>query len=129
MHCEPSLFLLAVIGIMAGILSGLFGIGGGIIIVPALVYIVGFSQLSATGTSLAILLPPVGLAAVMEYYYHGHVHFRSAIVIAICLFLSAWASAHFANKINQFYLRIGFGVFMVLVGIMIVIVNWNRLGK
>lgn len=129
MQCEPSLYSLILIGFSAGILAGLFGIGGGVIIVPALVYVVGFSQLHATGTSLAILLPPVGLAAVLEYYRHGHVNFRAAIIIAVCLFLSAWISANFANKINQIYLRIGFGAFMILIGILIIIVNWDRTAR
>ncbi len=126
---EPSVWLLILIGVAAGILAGLFGIGGGIIIVPALVYLAGFSQHHATGTSLAILLPPVGLAAVLEYYRHGYVDLRAAIIIAICLFLSAWCSAYFANKVNQIYLRLGFGVFMVMMGIVIIWVNWQRLER
>ncbi len=62
--------LFVLIGAVLGIVSGLFGIGGGVLIVPALVYLAGFSQHRATGTSLAILLPPIGLAAVVEYYRH-----------------------------------------------------------
>ena len=73
---NPLFFML--IGLMAGVLSGLFGIGGGILIVPALIYGMGFSQKTATGTSLAILLPPVGIAAVMQYYREDHVDFRAA---------------------------------------------------
>ena len=63
----PSTALFAVIGAFAGVPSGIFGIGGGIVIVPALIYLAGFRQHMATGTSLAVLLPPVGIAAVTEY--------------------------------------------------------------
>ena len=71
MTIGPSVVLLLFIGGVSGIASGLFGIGGGVLVVPALVYLAGFSQHRATGTSLAILLPPIGLAAVVEYYRHG----------------------------------------------------------
>ena len=63
-----NIILFILIGLIAGILSGFLGIGGGVIIVPALIYICGFSQLKAQGTSLAILLPPVGILAFIEYY-------------------------------------------------------------
>ena len=104
------------IGLAAGFIAGFFGLGGGIIIVPALVYLAGFSQLSATGTSLAILLPPVGLAAVIEYYRRGHVNIKAAVIIAVCLFFAAWISSHLAQKVNTVYLLLVFGVFVILVG-------------
>jgi uncharacterized membrane protein YfcA len=111
---EIGIFIL--IGLAAGLIAGFFGLGGGIIIVPALVYLAGFSQLSATGTSLAILLPPVGLAAFIEYYRGGHVNIKAAVVIAVCLFFAAWVSSHLAQKVNTVYLRLAFGVFVILVG-------------
>lgn len=70
----PSPALLLLIGFIAGIAAGLFGIGGGVLIVPALVYLAGFPLHTAVGTSLAILLPPVGLAAVLTYYRYGQGH-------------------------------------------------------
>ncbi len=123
---EPSLWSLLLVGAAAGLLSGFLGLGGGLIIVPALVYILGFSQQMATGTSLAILLPPVGLAAVLEYHRHGHINLRAAVFIAIGLFFSAWISAHFANKLPQIYLRLIFGAMMIFIGIFIVATNWNK---
>ena len=66
--------LFIAIGLMAGVLSGVFGIGGGVIIVPALMYLCGFSQLKAQGTSLAILLPPAGILAFISYYKRGQVN-------------------------------------------------------
>ena len=109
------------IGIIAGIAAGQFGIGGGIIIIPALVYFAGFSQLTATGTSLAILLPPVGLMATLEYYRKGHVDLKAAIIIAVCLFLSAWLSSIFANKLPENTARFMFGIFVTCVGVYITV--------
>jgi uncharacterized membrane protein YfcA len=74
-----TILLLVIIGLLAGILSGLVGIGGGIIIVPFLVFFVGFSQKEAQGTSLFILLLPVGIFAVRNYYLEGHVNIRMGL--------------------------------------------------
>ena len=97
------------IGLMAGVLSGLFGIGGGILIVPALIYGMGFSQKTATGTSLAILLPPVGIAAVMQYYREDHVDFRAALLIAAAMLAGSWFGAKFVNQ----FVKLGIQVFYV----------------
>ena len=124
---DTSLWLLIAIGMGAGILSGFFGIGGGIIIVPALIYIAEFSPLRATGTSLAVLLPPVGLAAVYTYYRNGNIDFRAAIVIAVFLFIGAWLSSLLANKVNPFAMKVSFGIFMIAMGIYMVTSNWGKL--
>ncbi len=112
-----SLAVYIIIGFLAGGLSGIFGIGGGILVVPALVYLAGYSQLAATGTSLAVLLPPIGLAAAMEYYRKGYVNIPAAITIASALMLSSWISAKFTVKLNPTAVRIAFGVFLVVIGI------------
>jgi uncharacterized membrane protein YfcA len=114
---HPSLLLFVAIGLSAGLLSGLFGLGGGVVIVPALVYLAGFDQQLATGTSLAILLPPIGLGAVVEYYRHGQVNFRAAVVIAITVALGGWLGAVIANHVDARYLRIGFAGFVLILGI------------
>ena len=75
--------LMLLIGLFSGIASGIFGIGGGIIIVPALIYLAKFSQHAAIGTSLAILLPPIGLFAVLDYYRHGNVDLKAALIVAV----------------------------------------------
>lgn len=108
------------IGVLAGLSAGLFGIGGGVIIVPLLVYLGGFSQHMATGTSLAILLPPVGLAATLEYYRHGNVDLKAALVIALSLFVTSWVGATFANRISATGLKAIFGVFLVTIGIYVI---------
>ncbi|MBI4397460.1 MAG: sulfite exporter TauE/SafE family protein [Elusimicrobia bacterium] len=111
---------LLAIGVAAGVSSGLFGIGGGVIIVPALVYFSGFSQHVATGTSLAVLLPPVGLAAAFEYYRQGNVNLRAALFIAAGLFAGAWLGAFLANRIGGAQLRFIFGVFVVIMGVYLI---------
>lgn len=123
-----SFFLLLVIGFASGVASGLFGIGGGVLIVPGLVYLLGLSQHRATGTSLAILLPPIGLAAVLEYYRHGNVDLRAAIVVAGALFVGAWAGAVYANQLSGPYLRLAFGIFIVLLGASLIVGSLHRLG-
>jgi hypothetical protein len=120
MPFDWTILILLLIGIVSGVLSGFFGIGGGVVIVPALVYLIGFTQHKATGTSLAVLLPPVGLAAVIEYYRRGNVDLKVALVVAIGLLAGAWVGAHFANKISGPSLRLAFGIFVVLLGIYIV---------
>jgi uncharacterized membrane protein YfcA len=109
------LFLI-LIGLGAGTLSGMFGIGGGVLIVPALMYGLGFSQKTATGTSLAILLPPIGIAAVMQYYRSGHVDFRAGLLIAASMLLGGWLGAKFALPIDPKVMKGLFGAFLVLLG-------------
>jgi uncharacterized membrane protein YfcA len=119
---------LVAIGLAAGICSGFFGVGGAIIIVPGLIYWVGYSQHLATGTSLAILLPPVGLAAVLEYYRHGNVNLRAAILIAVPMFLGGFLGAFVSNKLSESYLRLIFGLFILFMGISLVYGACRRLG-
>lgn len=113
----PVLFI--VIGILSGLASGLFGIGGGVIVVPALAYLAGFSQERAVGTSLAVLLPPVGLAAVLQYWRHGDVDIKGAIWVAVGMFLGAWVGAVFSLQAGDARMKIGFGLFLVVLGLWI----------
>jgi hypothetical protein len=122
-----SIVFLLLIGLAAGIASGLFGIGGGVLIVPGLVFVLGFSQLSATGTSLAVLLPPVGIAAVLEYYRHGNVDLKAALIVAAALLVGAWFGALVANHLKEGYLRLAFGVFVVGLGLYVVFGALRRL--
>lgn len=124
----PSWLLFVVIGLLGGIASGLFGVGGGIVIVPALIYWAGFSQHLATGTSLCVLLPPIGLAAAVEYYRYGNVDIRAAMILAACMFVGAWVGAFFANKMQGPQLRLLFGLFISALGIYLVHGALRRLG-
>ena len=125
---EPSVVLVLGIGLAAGILSGVFGIGGGVIIVPALIYMAGFRQHSATGTSLAVLLPPIGIGAMWEYYRHGNVDMRVAMIMAIAVFAGGWIGALVANRVAGPYLRLAFGLFVVVLGVSLILGAVRRLG-
>ena len=125
---NPSLYLLIGIGLSAGVLSGIFGIGGGVIIVPALIYLAGFRQQIATGTSLAVLLPPVGIGAVLEYYRHGRVNVYAAVVLAITVTIGGYVGALAANRLSGPVLRLGFSVFVLTLGAYLVFGAMRRLG-
>ena len=120
--------LLLAIGIVAGVLSGIFGIGGGVVIVPALIYFAGFRQHQATGTSLAVLLPPIGIAATYEYYRNGNVDIRAAAFIAAGVLAGGYLGAVIANRVAGPYLRLAFGLFVVTLGIYLIFGASKRLG-
>lgn len=124
----PSWFIFVLIGLAGGVCAGLFGIGGGIVIVPALVYWAGFSQHAATGTTLAVLLPPIGLAAAYEYYRHGHVNIRAALILAATMFIGSWLGAFFANRLDANYLHLIFGIFVCGLGFYLVYEACKHLG-
>lgn len=116
-----SWLIFVIIGASSGVLSGIFGIGGGIVLVPALVYFAGFSQKLAVGTSLAVLLPPVGIAAALEYYRHGNVDFRVALIVAVSLITGSWLGAKMANGLDEQSLKIAFGLFLIALGVYTII--------
>jgi uncharacterized protein len=124
----PSWLMFVLIGGLGGVAAGLFGLGGGVVVVPALIYWAGFSQHQANGTSLAVLLPPIGLAAVLEYYRHGNVDLPAAALIAASLFVGAWGGALIANRMREEYLRLSFGVFVCVLGAYLVFGACRRLG-
>jgi uncharacterized membrane protein YfcA len=124
----PAWLTFVIIGVVGGIAAGLFGVGGGIVVVPALIYFAGFSQHMATGTSLAVLLPPIGLAATLEYYRHGNVDIRAAIILAATMFVGSWGGAWAANRMAGPQLRLLFGVFLSGLGIYLVYGACKRLG-
>jgi uncharacterized membrane protein YfcA len=104
-------------GFLTGIIGGLFGVGGGEIFIPLLIYIFGFTQHEAQGTSLAVLLPPIGLLAAWRYYQAGYVKFNVAAWLALGFFLGASLGAIAATKIDAHTLRRLFGVFLLLVSL------------
>ncbi len=107
-----------IIGLLAGILGGIFGIGGGILIVPALIYVFGFTQLRAQGTSLVALLAPVGLFGLMEYYKKGEADFKVGGMIALGFLLGAFFGSKFALNLPEVAMRKGFACFLIAVGIL-----------
>jgi uncharacterized membrane protein YfcA len=119
------ILLFLFIGLAAGLGSGLFGMGGGILIVPALTFLAGYSQEKATGTSLAVLLPPVGLLAVIEYYRNGQVDLKAGLLIATGLVLGAWLGAMVAHRMGEAWLKVGFGAFLIILGVWVVVGAWK----
>ena len=112
-----SIVLFVGIGLATGVVAGLFGIGGGLLLIPALVYLAGYTQHQATGISLAVLLPPVGLGAVVEYYRHGYVDLKVAVIIAVAVMVGGWFGAVLANQMSGPYLRLAFACFVVCMGL------------
>ena len=109
------LIILVIIGLIAGLLSGIVGIGGGIIIVPALVYFVGFSQRQAQGTSLAILLLPIGLLAVMQFYKAGYVNTKATAIIALAFVIGSYFGSKIALSVPQEALKKIFAVLLLVI--------------
>lgn len=105
------------IGLGAGVLSGLFGIGGGVVIVPALMFIARMQPTTATGTSLGSLLLPVGILGAMEYYRNGHLDLRAALLVALGLTVGALFGAKFAQALEPVMLKRMFAVFLVLIAV------------
>lgn len=112
---------LLLIGLAAGILSGIVGIGGGIIIVPALVLFLGFSQRMAQGTSLAILLLPIGLLGVMQFYKAGYVDIKVTAIIALAFFMGSYFGSRIALTVPQELLKKIFAVLLILVAVKMLI--------
>jgi uncharacterized membrane protein YfcA len=108
-------FVFIAIGFSAGILSGLFGIGGGLVIVPALILLARLTPITAIGTSLAALLLPVGALGAWEYYKKGHLNVPAALFIALGLLFGAWLGARLAQHLSPVQLKRAFAVFLVLV--------------
>ncbi len=113
--------LCLLIGLAAGILSGFTGLGGGIIILPAIVFLFGLSQHMAQGTTLAILVPPIGLLAAWTYYKSGYVDFKIAALICIGFFIGGLFGAKFAVALSDVVLKRIFGTVLFLISIKMII--------
>lgn len=109
------------LGLAAGVLSGLFGIGGGILIIPVLVYFFGMSQHLAQGTTLALMIPPIGLFAAWAYYKTGNVNITAAALICLGFVFGGWVGAKFANLIPEMMLRRSFGVLLAVVAVKMIV--------
>lgn len=105
------------IGLAAGLSSGAFGIGGGVLIVPALVGLLGFSQLRAQGTSLVALLAPVGVFALLEYWRNDQVDLKAGLFIALGFFIGGYGGSHIAIGLGEAAVRKGFAVFLAALAV------------
>jgi len=112
-----NIVLYLALGLIAGTLSGMFGIGGGTILIPGLVFLAGLTQHQAQGTTLAIMLLPIGILAVMKYYQSGHVNFYIAIFICIGFVIGGLLGANMAESLSNLVLRRAFGAFLMVVSL------------
>jgi hypothetical protein len=111
------ILLLALIGLAAGVLSGLVGVGGGIIVVPALVFFLSFSQQQAQGTSLGLLLLPVGILAVLNYYKQGHIDIRVVGIMALAFVIGGWLGSKWALALPEVAVKRIFAIILFYSGI------------
>ncbi len=116
-----SFLILLAIGLAAGILSGIAGVGGGVIVIPALVFAMGMSQFEAQGTSLAMMIPPIGIMAAYNYYQDGYINWKYALVLAIFFVIGGYIGSKFILNIPQNLVRKGFAIFIIMVGIKMLI--------
>ena len=108
---------LLILGIIAGYFSGLIGIGGGVIIVPALIILFGFSQHMAQGTTLALLIPPIGILAVMDYYKKGYVDVKAAIFICAGFVIGGYLGGRMSLGLSEAVLRKVFSLILIIIGV------------
>lgn len=106
------IIILVLIGLSSGMLSGLVGVGGGIIIVPALVFFLGFSQHQAQGTSLGLLLLPVGILAVLNYYKQGHIDMRVIAIMSIAFVLGGWLGSKLSLVLSDVLIKRSFAIIL-----------------
>ncbi len=122
-----TLLILIAIGLLAGLLSGFIGVGGGIIIVPALVYLLGLSQHGAQGTSLVLMLPPIGILAAYNYYRAGEVDIPYAIVIGLAFIVGGYFGSKISLKLSPHVVKFVFGLLMLYVSIRMIWASYKML--
>jgi uncharacterized membrane protein YfcA len=116
-----NIIIIVLIGLAGGISSGLLGIGGAVVMIPALVFIAGFNQITAQGTTLLAMIPPIGLLAALEYYKAGHAEIKTAAVIAAGFIIGAWLGSKLALNINPQILKKVFGFLLLYISFKMII--------
>jgi len=112
-----TIIILVIIGLMAGVFGGMFGVGGAIIMIPALVYFLGVDQHTAQGTSVAIMLPPIGLFAAYNYYKAGQINIWYAVIIAIAFMAGGYFGSMIELKVPENLMKKIFGIMLILVAL------------
>ena len=118
MTTETIIYLL-IIGAVAGLLSGMLGVGGGIIVIPALIFVMGMSQYQAQGISLALLSIPVAIGGAVNYYKQGHVEIKYVLVLAVTFLIGGYIGSLISMRISGDVLRKIFAVFMIIAAVKI----------
>lgn len=112
-----TILLLLLTGLLAGVLSGLVGVGGGIIIVPMLVYFIGYNQHQSQGTSLGLLLLPVGILATINYYQKGYVNVKAVLIMAITFAIGGWLGSKLSVGISDAVLKKVFAFSLIIIAV------------
>ncbi len=110
-------YIILAIGLFGGIASGLLGIGGAVIMIPALIFLAGFSQHTAQGTTLCAMIPPIGILAAIQYYKAGFVDIKSSMFIAGTFFIGAYLGSKVALNMNPFILKKIFGAVLLYISV------------
>ena len=122
-----TIIILSSIGILAGLLSGFVGVGGGIIIVPALVFLVGLTQHEAQGTSLFVLGMPVVWLGLMNYWKEGNVQWKYGLIIAVMFFIGAYFGSKLSLKLSPSLVKFLFGILMALVSVKLILSGYQSI--
>ncbi len=126
---SATILILLSIGVMAGILSGFVGIGGGVIIVPALVFALGLSQHEAQGTSLFVLMMPVVLLSVINYWKAGNVNWKFGLLIAVAFVIGGYIGSKLSLKLSPGIVKLIFGVIMAFLSFMLILSGYNAVSN
>ena len=124
-----TILILVVIGLLAGLLSGFVGVGGGIIIVPALVYMLGFSQHQAQGTSLFVLSIPVVILATMNYWKTGNVNWKFGLIIALTFVVGGYIGSKLSLRMSPGFIKFLFGILMAYVSIRLIVSGYQSISS
>jgi uncharacterized membrane protein YfcA len=122
-----TLMLLLLTGLTAGILGGFIGVGGGVIIVPAMVYFMGMDQHMAQGTSVAMMLPPIGILAYMNYHKAGAADFKAGMILALTFIIGGYLGSKWSLKLDPNRVKLIFGFFMVFVAFRMIFTAWKSM--
>lgn len=124
-----TIIILLIIGIFAGMMSGFIGVGGGIIIVPALVYFMGLTQHQAQGTSLLLMLPPIGILAVINYAKAGNINWWYGGIIALAFIIGGYFGSKISLKLHPGVVKLVFGIIMIYVSFKMIISGYNSISN
>ena len=112
-----TLILLISIGMFAGVVSGMTGIGGGLVVIPVLVFILGFSQHTAQGTSIFFMLPPIGILAAYNYYKAGYVNVKYALILSAAFIIGGYLGSKISINLAEETIKKIFGVVLLIIAI------------
>ena len=124
-----TILILSIIGLFAGILSGFVGVGGGVIIVPALVFFLGLTQHEAQGTSLFVLMMPVVALAVLNYWKAGNVNWKFALIIATTFLVGGFIGSKLSLRLSPGLVKLIFGIFMAYVSFKLIVSGYTSINS